>query len=281
MPNRGSPLALQQINVVVRDMQRSLAFYRLLGVSIEDTRPDWTEWAPHHANGTKKHKAGGSDNGIPTVAEITKKINEAARNATLSGAIPSTVAGKAAYTVRVAPKHDGGLLGAAEVAWDSIHGVPLRAAVYAQGSTAPVLALTVTDISYGSVSSGDVDVSPPAGAKVVDLGTGPNADHRGSGLKVTVLAHQAVRAAEMARKSREPDEGSAAEIARLPTPGVPQREKYERLRQAWLTAQRDCEAAEQQKAAAAPPQQYEVKKPPMPALRRLSGLGCGFARAFL
>ena len=48
------------------------------------------------------------------------------------------------------------------------------------------------------------------------------------------------------------------------------REKYERLRQAWLTAQRDCEAAEQQKAAAAPPQQYEVKKPPMPDLRRLT-----------
>src|SRR5881396_1271595 len=48
------------------------------------------------------------------------------------------------------------------------------------------------------------------------------------------------------------------------------REKYERLRQAWLTAQRDCEAAEQQKAAAAPPQQYEVKKPPLPDLRRLT-----------
>jgi predicted nucleic acid-binding Zn-ribbon protein len=47
-------------------------------------------------------------------------------------------------------------------------------------------------------------------------------------------------------------------------------EKYERLRQAWLTAQRDCEAAEQQKAAAAPPQQYEVKKPPLPDLRRLT-----------
>jgi hypothetical protein len=35
-----SPLALEQINIVVRDMQRSLAFYRLLGVSIEDTAPE-------------------------------------------------------------------------------------------------------------------------------------------------------------------------------------------------------------------------------------------------
>jgi len=47
-----TPLALEQINIVVRDMQRSIAFYRLLGVSIEDMRgPEWATWAPHHANG--------------------------------------------------------------------------------------------------------------------------------------------------------------------------------------------------------------------------------------
>jgi uncharacterized glyoxalase superfamily protein PhnB len=48
-----SSVALQQINIVVRDMQKSLAFYRLLGVSIEDLRgPEWAEWARHHVNGT-------------------------------------------------------------------------------------------------------------------------------------------------------------------------------------------------------------------------------------
>src|SRR5262245_61089194 len=52
MSEPGSPLALEQINIVVRDMQRSLAFYRLLGVSIEGMQgPEWTEWAPHHVNG--------------------------------------------------------------------------------------------------------------------------------------------------------------------------------------------------------------------------------------
>ena len=46
------PLALEQINIVVRDMKRSLAFYRLLGVTIEESRGDeWTEWAAHHTNG--------------------------------------------------------------------------------------------------------------------------------------------------------------------------------------------------------------------------------------
>jgi catechol 2,3-dioxygenase-like lactoylglutathione lyase family enzyme len=46
-----SPVALPQINIVVRDMQRSLAFYRLLGVSIDDVPAEWAEWARHHVNG--------------------------------------------------------------------------------------------------------------------------------------------------------------------------------------------------------------------------------------
>jgi predicted lactoylglutathione lyase len=47
-----SSLALTQINIVVRDMRSSVAFYRLLGVSIEEGRgAEWEEWALHHVNG--------------------------------------------------------------------------------------------------------------------------------------------------------------------------------------------------------------------------------------
>jgi catechol 2,3-dioxygenase-like lactoylglutathione lyase family enzyme len=51
MSDVASPLALEQINIVVRDMQRSLTFYRLLGVSIEEVPDEWAEWALHHVNG--------------------------------------------------------------------------------------------------------------------------------------------------------------------------------------------------------------------------------------
>ncbi len=61
----------------------------------------------------------------PTSASWSKQIK-------LSGAIPSDVAGQAAYTVRVSPKHDGGLLGSAELAVDAVRGIPLRFAVYAK-----------------------------------------------------------------------------------------------------------------------------------------------------
>jgi hypothetical protein len=106
---------------------------------------------------------------VPTLDQITQFLTDAGAHWAISDATPSNVAGQEAYTVSVSPKHDGGLLGSAELAWDAMTGTPLKIAVYAQGSSSPVLALGVTDISYGSVSDSDIQVSPPAGTKIVDL----------------------------------------------------------------------------------------------------------------
>jgi outer membrane lipoprotein-sorting protein len=106
---------------------------------------------------------------LPTLAQIERAIADVSRHWTLSDAIPGSTAGEPTYTVRIAPKRDGGLLGAAELAWDAANGVPLRAAIYAAGRSAPVLELRATDVSFGAVPLSDVDVAPPPGAKVVDL----------------------------------------------------------------------------------------------------------------
>lgn len=128
----------------------------------------------------------------PSLDEITTFLTDAAAHWSISAAQPSNVAGQEAYTVSVSPKHDGGLLGSAELAWDALHGTPLRIAVYAQGSSSPVLALEATEISFGNVSDGDVLVTPPAGAKIVDLSS--QSHHPGGGASpVTGLA--AVQAA--------------------------------------------------------------------------------------
>src|SRR4051812_20981163 len=105
----------------------------------------------------------------PSVAEIRRRIGELARTADLSRARPSDVAGRPAYTVRVSPRHDGGLLGAAALAWDAAKGVPLRAAVYAQGDRTPVLELKADHIAYGKVPASAFAVTPPADAKVVNV----------------------------------------------------------------------------------------------------------------
>jgi outer membrane lipoprotein-sorting protein len=106
---------------------------------------------------------------VPSIAQIQQRINDFIKHGNLSGAIPSDVAGQAAYTVRVSPKHDGGLLGSAQLAWDAAWGVPLRFAIYARGQDKPVIELKVTDISYGKVPASDFAVSPPPGAKVVTV----------------------------------------------------------------------------------------------------------------
>ncbi|MGI8429417.1 MAG: LolA family protein [Solirubrobacteraceae bacterium] len=117
---------------------------------------------------------------LPSVAQIQAELGRLMAHLDLSGAIPSDVAGQAAYTVRVSPKHDGGLLGAGELAWDSARGVPLRIAVYAKNDSTPVLELKATNIIYGSVPASDFAVPPPGGAKVVKVATPAGAHGAGA-----------------------------------------------------------------------------------------------------
>ncbi len=128
----------------------------------------------------------------PSLDQVKKGIARLAEHAGLSGAEPTDIAGQPAYTVRVEPKQNGGLLGGAELAWDAANGTPLRAAVYAKGDSSPVLELKVTDISYGSVPSSVFDISPPPDAQVTNVS--PPAGHDdGQGESAPVTGLQAVQ----------------------------------------------------------------------------------------
>lgn len=131
----------------------------------------------------------------PTLQEITGFLAKLANNANVSGAQPSNLGGQPAYTVTVSPKTSAGLIGSLELGWDANHGVPLRIALYAHGSSSPVLALAVKDISYASVSPSDVDVPIPADAKVVDLSGLASKGGSGSGSTPPVTGLAAVQAA--------------------------------------------------------------------------------------
>jgi hypothetical protein len=104
--------------------------------------------------------------GVPSLAEIQSALTRATRHIGLSGAIPSTVAGRPAYTVRVTPRHPAGLLGAAELAWDSQHGTPLRFAIYPRGSSTPAIEIAVTNIRYGPMPASELVVRPTAGTHI-------------------------------------------------------------------------------------------------------------------
>jgi outer membrane lipoprotein-sorting protein len=131
-------------------------------------------YAPPQESGTTSNQgtegsnstSAGDHNKIPSVAEIEEGIAHLTKHANLSGATPTDVAGQAAYTVRVSPRENGGLLGGAELSWDAANGAPLRAAVYSTTSASPVIELSATEISYGPVESSTLDFTPPANAKV-------------------------------------------------------------------------------------------------------------------
>jgi hypothetical protein len=115
----------------------------------------------------------------PSLEQVQQAIASLGEHATLNGATPSDVAGQPTYTARIEPKSDGGLLGGAEVAWDAVHGAPLRAAVYAKGDSSPVLQLEATEVSFEAVPSSVFEISPPRGTKVVDLS--PPSESSGEG----------------------------------------------------------------------------------------------------
>jgi len=120
----------------------------------------------------------------PTLADVRRGLDRLAQTWTLSGAEPTSTAGRPTYTVRIAPKDDGGLLGAAELAWDALKGVPLRAAVYAQGQDEPVLELEADDVSYGPIADSTFTAKPPAGTRVVEIDPITGVDDHGRPTRV-------------------------------------------------------------------------------------------------
>jgi outer membrane lipoprotein-sorting protein len=139
--------------------------------------------------------AGADRNKIPTVAEIEEGIVHVTEHADLSGATPTDVAGQAAYTVRISPREDGGLIGGAELSWDATNGAPLRAAIYSTTSASPVMELAATEISYGPVESSTLDFTPPANAKIEEVtlptkhGSGASGSSSSSGNATHVTTH--------------------------------------------------------------------------------------------
>jgi outer membrane lipoprotein-sorting protein len=124
--------------------------------------------------GSATDVSSGSDEGnhtheVPSVAKVEEAISHLKQHVNLSGATPTDVAGQPAYTVRVSPNEGGSLIGGAELSFDSLHGTPLRAAIYSTNSSAPVIELASSEISYGPVPDSVFAFTPPPGAKVEEV----------------------------------------------------------------------------------------------------------------
>jgi outer membrane lipoprotein-sorting protein len=156
-------------------------------VSIYGVAPDtvYRYTLPQHQEGSAGAAPGSTSGGghsVPSVAKIEEALSHLSEHANVVGATPANIAGQSAYTARVSPKERGSLLGAAELSWDAVHGIPLRAAIYSSHSASPVIELAASEISYGPVASSVFEIKPEAGAKIVEPQhrEGPEAPSRGA-----------------------------------------------------------------------------------------------------
>jgi outer membrane lipoprotein-sorting protein len=167
---------------------------------------------------------------VPTIAKIEEAISHLKPHATLSDPTPTNIAGQPAYTTRISPSEGGSLIGGAEVSWDAVHGVPLRAAVYSSSSSSPVIELTTTEVSYGPVDGSVFSFTPPSGTKINEVSspTKDTATHtgaspsdasapKGSSPNVTTRDHGIAQIAVLESKAAQ---GSSKPSANLPE-GLP------------------------------------------------------------
>jgi outer membrane lipoprotein-sorting protein len=161
---------------------------------------------------------------VPTVAKIEEAISHLRSHATVSDATPSDVAGHPAYTVRVSPSEGGSLFAGAELSFDAVSGVPLRAAIYSSQTSAPVIELAATEISYGPVADSVFAFSPPPGAKIKEIkfshaSGAQQPDKAGGADKPTVTTHGHGVTAIAVIESKNPKGAGQGEVE--PLEGLP------------------------------------------------------------
>lgn len=163
----------------------------------------------------------GEQHEAPSVAKIEEGIAHLGEHANISDATPTDVAGQPAYTVRISPKEGGSMIAGAELSWDAVHGVPLRAAIYSTSSSAPAIELAASQVSYGPVESSVFEFTAPANAKVeeVKLPEGKGSGHSGGD---EGGEHPRVRTVGQGVATVAIGEGQAKEGGGQPAEGLPE-----------------------------------------------------------
>jgi len=166
-------------------------------------------------------ESSGERHEAPSVAKIEEAIAKLSKHADVSGATPTDVARQPAYSVRISPKERGSLFGGVELSFDAVHGVPLRGAIYSTRSTAPVIELAATTISYGPVDGSVFAFQPPPDAKIVEPARGARSGAKSgsqpresdaSRPKVTVHGHGVAAVAVIESRAKAEREGGASAL---------------------------------------------------------------------
>jgi outer membrane lipoprotein-sorting protein len=178
-------------------------------------------YTPGHGEGEgpmeQEGGAGHGDEEVPSVAKIEEAVSHIRRHARLSEATPTDVAGRPAYAVRLSPPEGGSLIGGAELSFDAENALPLRAAVYSSTSSAPVIELAASSVSYGPVDPSVFQLAPPKSARVEELSLHERAVPAKTGAdepKLSTHGHGITSIAVL--EAKEKGDGSSSSLESLP-----------------------------------------------------------------
>ena len=111
-----------------------------------------------------------STHAIPTPEELAKRFLDAADSSTSVTVGPDVqVAGRAAYSLILAPRTDGTLLEKAVIAIDGETGMPLKVTVSARGQQEPAFEAGFTSLTLAAPEDAMFNFVAPPGATVKDL----------------------------------------------------------------------------------------------------------------
>jgi outer membrane lipoprotein-sorting protein len=107
-----------------------------------------------------------------------KLMHAASGVADVSVASPQDVAGRATYTLELAPTSAPTKIGRIDVAIDAETRLPLRVQVFPRGSIDPAIEASFSSVDFGSIDPSMFTFTPPPGAtvKLADLAPPPGAD---------------------------------------------------------------------------------------------------------
>jgi outer membrane lipoprotein-sorting protein len=102
-------------------------------------------------------------------AQILAKL---APSTSITSGRTTTVAGRAAYDLVIAPKDPASLIGSIRIAIDAEHHVPLRVQIFAAGDAKPAFEVGFTQINFDTPDPTTFDFNPPPNPSPQPLGSG-------------------------------------------------------------------------------------------------------------
>jgi outer membrane lipoprotein-sorting protein len=161
---------------------------------------------------------GGGAGGVGPDQLATLALSALGTTTSITSSGTTTVAGRDAYELILAPKDGVSRIGSVRLAIDATEHMPLRLQVFAHGADTPAIEIAFTQISFATPDATEFTFNPPPGARTIE---GDTPTPGGTATPSPSPATPAAPAAPAAKKIAVVGSGwSSVVVARVPKPSA-------------------------------------------------------------